>query len=170
VSTFLLIVHLVAVVLAVGPVTVAASMFAPAARAAALESAATDPPSGVLAILQRICRVYSALGLFVPVFGLATAASLGVLTDAWILTSIGLTIGAGAVLALLILPGQAAVVAGVESGAGAALRPDVARLGMFTGVFNLLWFAVLVLMVLRPGSTIGSWPAGSPWCPAWAVC
>jgi hypothetical protein len=158
VSKFLLIVHLVAVVLAVGPVTVAASMFPPAARAA-LEPPAdpsAGPPSAVLPILQRICRVYSALGLFVPVFGLATAASLGVLTNAWILTSIALTVTAAGVLTLLVLPGQAAVVAGVEAGAGTALRPEVARLGMLTGVFNLLWFAVLVLMVLRPGSTIGT--------------
>jgi hypothetical protein len=157
VSKFLLIVHLLAVVLAVGPVTVAASMFAPAARAVldATDSAA-DPPRAVLRTLLRICRMYSVLGLFVPVFGLATALSLGVLANVWVLTSIGLTVGAAGVLILLVLPGQAELVAGLDSGAGESLRPNVSRLGMTTGVFNLLWFTVLVLMVVRPGSTTGA--------------
>jgi hypothetical protein len=30
------------------------------------------------------------------------------------------------------------------------------RLAMFTGVFNLLWAAVTVLMIVRPGSTTGA--------------
>ena len=58
--------------------------------------------------LHRICRVYAALGVVVPVFGLATATSLGVLADAWLLDldradrrrRRGL-------LGLLLLPGQA---------------------------------------------------------------
>ena len=163
VSTFLLIVHLLAVVLAVGPVTVAASMFAPAARAAIAAPPPTEhpvkapaEPGTVLRTLLRICRTYSALGLFVPVFGLATAASLGVLTDAWVLSSIGLTLVAAGVLVRFVLPGQVALVAGVEAGEGESLRPVIARLAMTTGVFNLLWFAVLVLMVIRPGSTVGA--------------
>jgi len=31
-----------------------------------------------------------------------------------------------------------------------------ARLGMVTGVFNLLWVVVVVLMIVRPGSTTGA--------------
>jgi hypothetical protein len=30
---------------------------------------------------------------------------------------------------------------------------DVGRLAMTTGVFNLLWMAVTVLMIVRPGSS-----------------
>jgi hypothetical protein len=31
-----------------------------------------------------------------------------------------------------------------------------ARLGMVTGIFNLLWAVVVVLMIVRPGSTTGA--------------
>lgn len=30
------------------------------------------------------------------------------------------------------------------------------QLAMFTGVFNLLWATVTVLMIVRPGSTTGA--------------
>jgi hypothetical protein len=33
------------------------------------------------------------------------------------------------------------------------LTPD--RLAMVTGIFNLLWATVTVLMIIRPGSTTG---------------
>lgn len=35
-------------------------------------------------------------------------------------------------------------------------RARTARLAMFTGVFNLLWATVTVLMIVRPGSTTGA--------------
>jgi hypothetical protein len=104
-----------------------------------------------LRILHRICQVYAAVGIVVPVFGLATASSLGVLTDPWLLVSITLTIAAAAVLGLLVLPGQ--------RGALAELADDPAparRLAMYTGLFNLLWAVVTVLMITRPGSTTGA--------------
>lgn len=132
----LLSIHVLAAIVAIGPVTVAASMFPAAAR---------RDDQATLRTLHRICRVYAALGVVVPVFGLATASSLGVLTDAWLLVSIGLTIAAAGVLALLVLPGQRAVLGG---------RPGP-RLGLLTGIFNLLWAIVVVLMIVRPGSTTG---------------
>lgn len=95
-----------------------------------------------------ICRVYSAVGVVVPAFGLATASSLGVLTDPWVLASIGLTAAAAAVLGLLVLPGQRAALA---SGPLSARR-----LATYTGLFNLLWAVVTVLMITRPGSTTGA--------------
>ncbi|MER6981090.1 protease, partial [Streptomyces carpinensis] len=47
-----------------------------------------------------------------------------------------------------------------EGGSGgvtvtAAARATV-RLAMVTGLFNLLWAAVTVLMIVRPGSTTGA--------------
>lgn len=56
-SAFLLSVHLVAAILAVGPIAVAASMFPPAARAAA----AADDPLGAATprLLHRITKVYT---------------------------------------------------------------------------------------------------------------
>jgi hypothetical protein len=197
VTKLLLSIHVLAAILAVGPVAVAASMFpatlrrataaahpaaAPASSArdatghagaahaattpASATSAATEAGTGAvpaiaagdaaaggdhlatLRVLHRICRVYAVLGVVVLVFGLATASSLGVLTDPWLLVSIALTIAAAAVLGLLVLPGQRDALADRSAPAR--------RLAMYTGLFNLLWAVVTVLMITRPGSTTGA--------------
>ncbi|MEB4615845.1 hypothetical protein [Leucobacter sp. M11] len=137
-TAFLLSVHVIAAILTVGPVAVAASMFPAAQRA--------DPGGAVARILHRICRVYAVIGIIVPVFGVATGASLGVLGDAWLIVSMVLTALAAAVLIWGILPAQAAALGGAD-------RP---RLAMSAGVFNLLWAIVVVLMIVRPGSTTGA--------------
>ncbi len=157
-TKFLLSVHVLAAILAVGPIAVAASVFPRIVR----ESAAAEPAhrGGTAAFLHRVCRAYAVVGLAVPAFGLATGAQLGVLTDAWLLASIALTAGAAALLALAILPGQQRLLARTAGDAPAAaddgLRPAATRLGMLTGVFNLLWAVVVVLMIVRPGSTTGA--------------
>jgi hypothetical protein len=153
----LLSVHVLAAVLTVGPVTVAASMFPRFARAA-LTGPGSAPAGAALTLLHRICRVYAVVGLFVPVFGLATAASLGVLTDAWLLVSIALTVLAAVLLVARILPAQrrALVLVGEDPAATpAGLGRSLARLSATTGVFALLWVVVTVLMIVRPGSTTG---------------
>jgi hypothetical protein len=72
--------------------------------------------------------------------------------DTWVLVSIGLTAVAAAVLAFLVLPRQRAALAGIET--RSAIAPATgARIAMVTGVFNLLWVAVTVLMIVRPGSS-----------------
>jgi hypothetical protein len=141
VTKVLLSLHVLVAILAVGPVAVAASMFPGVMR--------RGNDVVVLRTLHRVCRVYAAVGIAVPVFGLATASSLGVLGDAWLIGSIALTALAACVLVFLLLPGQERVLAG-----GAATRMRT-RLGMQTGVFNLLWATVTVLMIVRPGSTTG---------------
>lgn len=137
-SAFLLSAHVIAAILAVGPIAVAASMFPRYARALPAESNAA-------ALLHRICRVYAAVALAVPVLGFATAATMGVLTDAWVLISIALTAAAAVVLVAFMLPDQRAALDGAT----------VTRLAMTTGVFNLLWVVVTVLMIVRPGSSTG---------------
>jgi hypothetical protein len=149
VNKILLIVHVLAAILAVGPVAVAASMFPAAARRAAAD------PSGRAAadlrVLHRICRVYATIGVIVPVFGLATAGGMHVMGDAWVIVSIALTALAAGVLALLVLPRQSALLATAEPAAGTSGVPT--RLAMYTGMFNLLWAAVTILMIVRPGSS-----------------
>ncbi|MGX7670828.1 DUF2269 family protein [Plantactinospora sp. DSM 117369] len=152
-TKFLLSVHVLAAIIAIGPVTVAASMFPAAARRALAESG-TDRDLAVLRSLHRICRVYAAVGIVVPVFGLATASSLGVLGDAWLITSIVLTIAAAGVLVLLVLPRQARILTQAPASSGVDERGP-ARLAMYTGMFNVLWAVVTVLMIVRPGSTTG---------------
>jgi hypothetical protein len=146
--------HVLVAILAVGPVAVAASRFPPALRAAAA-APGDETAAASLRTLYRICRVYALIGIAVPVFGFATAGVMHVTGDTWVLVSIGLTAVAAAVLALLVLPRQRAALAGIET--RTAIAPAAgARIAMVTGVFNLLWVAVTVLMIVRPGSTTGA--------------
>lgn len=157
-SAFLLSVHVLAAILAIGPVAIAASMFP---RFARLALAAPEDPKQDAAVhlLHRITRVYAVIGVFVPVFGIATAVSLGVLGDPWLIVSMVLTVVAAVLLIALILPNQRRVLRALESGNGPTGEANPAatsrRLGMLTGVFNLLWAVVVVLMIVRPGSTTG---------------
>ncbi|WP_431035313.1 hypothetical protein ACQYWQ_15780 [Streptomyces sp. P6-2-1] len=141
-KTFFLSLHVVAAILAVGPVAVAASMFPALHRREAASPGA--------ALLHRICRVYASVALAVPLLGLVTGATMGVLGDPWVGASIALTALAAVLLVLAILPGQEHALSGEGPATGAWAAP---RLAMLTGVFNLLWVAVTVLMIARPGST-----------------
>ncbi|WP_055611821.1 protease [Streptomyces phaeochromogenes] len=186
-TKFFLVLHVLAAIVAVGPVTVAASMFPPGARRA-LADPEDQRAAETLRLLHRICRVYAGLGIAVPVLGLATAMSMGVLGDAWLIASMALTGIAAAVLLALVLPRQEELLEAVESAAGADATTEVTattevatgagapmgatdtttstgvaanpratvRLAMFTGIFNLLWATVTILMIVRPGSTTGA--------------
>ncbi|MET8823434.1 hypothetical protein [Streptomyces rochei] len=168
-TKFLLSLHVLAAILAIGPVTVAASMFPQAVRrvtvvvpvgtggggdGAAGAGAAQDDMSTVR-LLHRICRVYSGLGVAVPVLGFATAAAMGVLGDAWLIASITLTAAAAGILLAFVLPRQEELLEDL-TGRQPVERARTARLAMFTGLFNLLWATVTVLMIVRPGSTTGA--------------
>ncbi|MFE2353855.1 hypothetical protein [Streptomyces parvulus] len=162
-TKILLSLHVLAAIVAVGPVTVAASMFPAAVRkvpvAVPAGAGAGEPAGpgdvGTVRLLHRICRVYAALGIAVPVLGLATAAAMGVLGDAWLITSITLTAVAAGLLVAFVLPRQEELLEEL-AGRRPVERAHTARLAMFTGVFNLLWATVTVLMVVRPGSTTGA--------------
>ena len=167
-AAVLLSVHVVAAIVFVGAVTIAVSLFPRYAR-----MAVADPPvesaRPVVHLLHRVSRVYAVLALAVPVFGIGVGSALGVLTDAWVLVSMALTLAAGVLLAAVVLPRQQAVALAADRVAGPAAPPgggtvtaapgDVLRtvrqLAMASGAFNLLWAAVVVLMIVRPGSTTG---------------
>jgi hypothetical protein len=168
VTKLLLSLHVIAAIITIGPVTVAASMFPPSARTASAEPGGERALAHVR-LLHRICRVYAGLGIAVPVFGLATAGAMGVMGDPWLIASIVLTVAAAIVLVVLVLPRQEEILEGLEGPAGATTvgaggSPTVVladpkatvRLAMFTGIFNLLWAVVTVLMIVRPGSTTGA--------------
>lgn len=140
-TAVLLSLHVVAAILAVGPIAVAASLF----------PRYVQTSQGGAAVLHRICRTYAVIGVAVPLLGIATAAALGALTDAWVLISIALTAVAAAILALQILPAQRAALDGVSG----QTQRLMMTLTVSTGVFNLLWVAVTILMIVRPGSTTG---------------
>ena len=142
-TAVLLAVHVLAAIVFIGPVTVAASLFPRYARQGEV---------GVARALHRISRAYAVLGVAVPVFGIATATQMGVLGDAWLLVSLALTLVAALLLAVEVLPGQTRALAAL-TGDAAAVVPS--RLAMSTGVFALIWAVVVVLMIVRPGSTTG---------------
>ncbi|MDX3249423.1 hypothetical protein, partial [Streptomyces sp. ME18-1-4] len=110
-TKFLLAVHVLAAIVAIGPVTVAASMFPPAARRA-LAAPDDARASETVRLLHRICQVYAAVGIAVPVFGFATAGAMGVMGDAWLIVSMVLTVLAAGVLLVLVLPRQEVLVEG----------------------------------------------------------
>jgi hypothetical protein len=145
-SAILLSAHVVLAILAIGPIAVAASMFPRYARALAEPGDSALPTAKAL---HRICQTYAVVGVAVPMLGIATAVAMGVLTQAWVLVSIALTAAAAGVLVARILPDQRAALAGT------ATTGLAGRLGMTTGIFNLLWVVVTILMIVRPGSSTG---------------
>lgn len=180
-TKFLLSLHVLAAIIAVGPVAVAASMFPRALRRAyagadgaegAEGAEGADVPEGVASVrvLHRVCRVYAAISIAVPVFGFATASNMHVLGSAWLITAICLTAVAAGVLVMWVLPGQQAAMEGLlgagSGGDGRGGHGDgdisaspakvAARLGAAAGIFNVLWATVTILMIVRPGSTTGA--------------
>lgn len=137
--------HVLAAITAVGPVAVAISMFPASLRR--IQGDSTVSSDG-LRILHRICRVYAAVSLTVPALGMLTAQRMNVLGSPWLSASIILTVLAAVVL-----------FASVALQERALDRPKQATPGQLvgmSGVFNLLWAAVTVLMIVRPGSTTGA--------------
>ncbi|MCX4878353.1 hypothetical protein [Streptomyces sp. NBC_00847] len=121
-------------------------MFPPAVRRA-------GDGAGTLRLLHRICRVSSGIGLAVPAFGFATASAMGVLGDSRLVASITLTAVAAGILVAFVLPRQEELFGDARQ---AVERSDTVQLAMFTGIFNLPWATVTVLMIVRPGSTTGA--------------
>ena len=99
----------------------------------------------VAVALHRISKVYGVLSLIVPAAGIALAILFGKFTEPWLIIAMSLTAVAGVLFATRIVPAQASALASPPS------RRSLSQLGALTGLFNLLWVAVLVLMVLRPG-------------------
>ncbi|MFC8243745.1 DUF2269 family protein [Streptomyces chartreusis] len=152
-TKILLMLHVLAAIVAVGPVTVAASMFPPAARRVPATDGAVAV--GTVRLLHRICRVYATIGLSVPVLGLGTALAMGVLGSGWLITSIALTAAAAGLLIAFVLPRQEEVLEQLDADKPLD-RSATVQLAMVTGIFNLLWATVTILMIVRPGSTTGA--------------
>jgi len=159
-NKLLLSVHVATAIIFVGPITVAASLFPRFAREALGDTGRGS--AAVAAVLHRITRVYAVLGLAVPVVGIVLAAKIGVLTDLWVVLSLVVTAGAAVVLVALVLPAQRGVMAGIncdqdttDATEDSGLLRTARRLSMSTGIFSMLWLVVIVLMIVRPGSTTG---------------
>ncbi len=146
--------HVLAGILLVGPLAVTTSLFprvAPVVVADPASPAGNDEGGGrsvaVAQALHRATRGYGRLALVVPLVGLLLAAVQGRLGEVWITAAMVLTAVAGGLLVLRITPAQADALAAPDD--GTRLR----GLRALAGVFNLLWAAVVVLMVVRPGAS-----------------
>ena len=149
----LLSLHVLAGIVLVGGSAVAASLFPRYAPIAVDVPAGGGPPPAseernraVAVALHRITRGYSVFGIVVPVVGIALAVVQGRMGEIWINISMVLTAAAGGLLAVQIYPRQRDALA--EPGDGKGLR----TLSMLAGIYNLLWAAVVVLMIVRPGA------------------
>lgn len=147
-ESLLLSVHVVAGILFVGPVAVTTSLFPRYAPVSAPAGGATQVEWSIHAarVLHRITRIYGVLALAVPLVGLVLASVQGRTSEVWVVVAMVLTALAGGLLALQIAPMQQHAL--TAPGDGDHLR----RLSMVTGLFNLLWVVVVVLMIVRPGS------------------
>jgi len=148
-ESLLLSVHVLAGILFVGPVAVTTSLF-PRYAPVTVAPGGTQRVERSLdtaRLLHRITRVYGVLALAVPVVGLTLAVVQGRTTEVWVVVAMVLTAVAGGLLALQIAPRQREALDVPDDGT------QLRRLAMLVGVFNLLWAVVVVLMIVRPGSS-----------------
>ncbi|MFD5755999.1 DUF2269 family protein [Streptomyces sp. NPDC127044] len=160
-AKLLLSIHVLAAILLIGPVTIAASLFPRFARQALVAGPERQSAKGSVRLLHRICRVYAVAGVSVPAFGIGTAEVMGVMGSAWLIASMALTAVAAVLLGIAVLGTQDDVVAQLDkpdqtSTDAKSLIARLPRLSMITGLFALAWLIVVVLMIVRPGSTTGA--------------
>lgn len=160
-AKFLLSVHVLAAILLIGPVTIAASLFPRYARQALAHGPEQQSAKSSVQLLHRICRVYSVAAVAVPIFGVGTAEVMGVMGSAWLIASTALTAVAAILLGIAVLGIQDDVVTQLDkpdqaSPSAQSLTLRLPRLSMITGLFALTWLIVVILMIVRPGSTTGA--------------
>ncbi len=149
----LLSIHVLAGIVFVGGSAVATSLFPRYVPVAVPAGAPVEAPGDgggrsrdTALALHRITRVYALIGIVVPVVGIALALLQGRMAELWVNVAMVLTAAAGALLAWQIHPRQREALR--EPGEKSALG----RLSMWSGIYNLLWAVVVVLMIVRPGS------------------
>ncbi|MBV6756283.1 hypothetical protein [Rhodococcus opacus] len=148
-ESLLLSLHVVAGILFVGPVAVATSLFSRYTPVTATVDGAQRVERSIdtARVLHRITHTYGVLAFAVPVVGLVLASVQGRASEVWVVVAMVLTALAGGLLALQIAPLQQQALTAPDDGA------QLRRLRIVTGLFNLLWVLVVVLMIVRPGSS-----------------
>lgn len=162
-TQIVLIVHVLAAILLLGPVTVAISMFPKLALAAREGEAGTI---GAARTMHAISRTYGVVSVLVPLLGFGvmfTSLSWFIKSGA-LHASILLSVIAWAILYFVIIPRQRVMLAGIgvadsdESADDEEFQKRVAtaektdytkqkkQLAMFSGIFALLWVIIAILM------------------------
>lgn len=138
----LLIIHIASAIIFIGAITVATSLF----PRYATNASAGGADHAVARLLHRITYGYGRLALITPVAGFLLALVTGRASELWILLSIALVAVGGGLLAFRIVPLQRQLLADPHGAPKAR-----GQLGAASGIVNLTWLAVLVLMVTQPG-------------------
>lgn len=140
-----LVLHLLTVTFVVGPLAVAAvtsPRHARAGRADALRDAARTTRLYALATVVTVL-------LGTAMIGLGDTGDAWSMSQLWVSASYALWIVALALTLGLVVPGQRAALEAVEAGTdvGDAAR----RIAVGGGLAMLVWVAIIVLMVVKPG-------------------
>lgn len=155
-NTFFTFLHVAAAIILLGPVVVATSMF-PAEAAKA--RAGGEESTGRASVLHKITKTYGMLSALVPLLGGVVMAFDWDThkTNYWLHTAIVLSVIAWAMLFTMVIPQQRKIMGSLGALEPADADPsDVvgnfekakARASAGAGIFNLLWFVVLILMFL----------------------
>lgn len=155
-NTFFTFLHVAAAIILLGPVVVATSMF-PAEAAKA--RAGGEESTGRASVLHKITKTYGMLSALVPLLGGVVMAFDWDThkTNYWLHTAIVLSVIAWAMLFMMVIPQQRKIMGSLGALEPADADPsDVvenfekakARASAGAGIFNLLWFVVLILMFL----------------------
>lgn len=156
-TDFMLVLHIAAAVLFIGPIMVATSAF-PAQIVEAKSGTATA--KGAAAVLYRVTKTYGFLSALVPLLGLVVFLtdmdSYG--TQGKFHASILLAIIAWVILLVVIVPRQRTALGALDMLPESEASPEddkvenwtkmKKQLAMYAGIFNLIWVIVLVLMFI----------------------
>ena len=153
-GSLLTIVHVLAAVLLLGPVTVAVSQF----QVQALKAHEGDTTAGGAArVLYRITQTYGTLSLLVPLVGFAIMFTGDYWHEGRFHTSLLLSIIGWALLLFIIMPRQKTMMGALRLLPEDELTHDFqvadwkkakSQLAIFGGIFSLLWVITAILMML----------------------
>ncbi|MDO4908234.1 MAG: DUF2269 domain-containing protein [Corynebacterium sp.] len=149
--------HVIAAILFLGPVTVAVSAFGPAILGA---SQGDELSRGRALSMYKITRTYGLLSLIIPILGLAAMFTDGGYWSEWRFhVSILLSVIAWALLFFVIAPKQNRAIQALDihepGEESPAERPQISdwnkvkgQSAMFGGIFSLLWVIVAIFMLV----------------------
>ncbi|MDO5512795.1 DUF2269 domain-containing protein [Corynebacterium sp.] len=159
-TTILIVFHVLAAVLFLGPVTVAISTF----QTQAVKAQAGDAKAaGAATVLHKLTTLYGMLAALVPLLGVGIMMTDSAYwSDGRFHIAITLAVIAWLILLLLIVPRQKKMMGslGLLDAADHDPEKDVlpaekfaktkSQLSMFGGIFALLWVIMLILMYWSP--------------------
>ncbi|MCS4534894.1 DUF2269 domain-containing protein [Corynebacterium sp. HS2168-gen11] len=154
-NSIIIVLHILAAVLFLGPITVAISSF----QVKALKAKDGDQKAmGAMQVLYKTTQTYGMLSLLVPLLGFAVMFTGDYWSDGRFHASILLSVIAWGLLFFVISPRQKNMMGALElldddeQEAGTFAVSDwnkaKAQLSMFGGIFSLLWVVVALLMML----------------------